>query len=317
MKKPNILVIFTGGTIGSATKDGWISPDPATSYLLINRYKKSFGDKVNFVSLSPYTILSENLSGDTLTRLINCLFDNLDTDYDGIIVAHGTDTLQYSAVAAEYCLGLNTIPVVFVSSNYPLENPAANGNINFEAAVEFICTLKDRGVFVSYSDDGETAFIHRADRLLRHSEWDHKVFSLKGEVAEYKGRNIKRLDPVKCPDFMPFGRAKFLNDPGILKITATPFEGYIYDLSGVNAIVFTPYHSGTLNTDSAAFRALCFAAKLKKIPMILTGVSAQSQYESMSVFEEIGITVLADTPEVWATVGMWLQISNKIGQKNI
>ena len=35
-----ILVIFTGGTIGSKTKNGWISTDENTLYTLIGSYKK-------------------------------------------------------------------------------------------------------------------------------------------------------------------------------------------------------------------------------------------------------------------------------------
>ena len=34
-----ILVIFTGGTIGSEVKDGWISPDSSAKYELIANYK--------------------------------------------------------------------------------------------------------------------------------------------------------------------------------------------------------------------------------------------------------------------------------------
>ena len=35
-----ILVVFTGGTIGSKTKNGWISTDENTLYTLTDSYKK-------------------------------------------------------------------------------------------------------------------------------------------------------------------------------------------------------------------------------------------------------------------------------------
>jgi L-asparaginase len=49
--------------------------------------------------------------------LITTVKENLSSDYDGIIVTHGTDTLGYSAAALAYALGNGTVPVCLVSSN--------------------------------------------------------------------------------------------------------------------------------------------------------------------------------------------------------
>ena len=110
-----IDVILTGGTIGSSYGEKFISPDCSAKYLLINNYKAKYGDDVEFSVKSPYTILSENLSGEYLNLLISVVKKSLDSDADGIIVAHGTDTLQYSACATAYCVGSNTKPVLFIS----------------------------------------------------------------------------------------------------------------------------------------------------------------------------------------------------------
>ena len=71
-----ILVIFTGGTIGSKENDGWIGPNSTTKSLLINTYKQNSSDDIVFDTVTPYEILSENLDADNLTALIDCLFDN-------------------------------------------------------------------------------------------------------------------------------------------------------------------------------------------------------------------------------------------------
>ena len=44
--------------------------------------------------------------------------------YDGVIVAHGTDTLAYSSslLALAACTG-SALPVTIVSSNYTLDRP--------------------------------------------------------------------------------------------------------------------------------------------------------------------------------------------------
>ena len=135
----NILVIFTGGTIGSVVDDNWISVDSSAKYTLIETYKKRYKDTDTvFDTVSPYYILSENLSAKELTLLYKCVKENACKEYDGIIITHGTDTLQYTSAAIGLLFPKIDLPVVFVSSAYPLENPLENGSENFAAAVGLI-----------------------------------------------------------------------------------------------------------------------------------------------------------------------------------
>ncbi len=305
-----ILTIFTGGTIGSAEHGGFITPDPSMKYRLISDYKKKFSHDIEFITLEPYTILSENLSGQTLTKLVECVCDNIDTDVEGIIVAHGTDTLQYSAAATAFCLGHETKPVVFVSANYPLDNKLTNGYINFEAAVEFIRSGLGRGVFVSYSNNLKTVGIHPASCLLRHGELSHEIFSIDGPDFSYTFGS-----PIKCEKIypknasIPCGKVQFCDDPGILQIIAAPFENYKYDLEAIKAVVFVPYHSGTLNTESSALKAFCQKALNNSIPLFMIGDAKGKEYASMKCYEELGITTLLRITSIATVIKIWIAIS--------
>ena len=146
-----VLVIFTGGTIGSQLSNGWISPDGHTKRELIRRYEEEYGNSVQFVTKAPYSILSENLSSKKINILVKTVLESLDGGYDGIIVTHGTDTLQYSAAALSLALGNECIPVLLVSGNYPLDDSRSNGHINFAAAVEFIKQKKGQRCFCCVS----------------------------------------------------------------------------------------------------------------------------------------------------------------------
>lgn len=309
-----ILVIFTGGTIGSVKKDGWISTDALAGNSLIDGYKKH--SQVSFSTLSPYTVHSEKLSSKELNLLIDCLFKNKDNGYDGIIVTHGTDTLQYSAAAAGYCLGSDTPPVVFVSSNYPLEDKRANGRLNFEAAVEFLFKKAGRGVFVSYSNDLKTADIHLATRLLKNPELSDKVFSV-GDTpyAMYVGGELKVLLKERTVE-KGLGNISFCKDPGILQVPISPFQDYVYDLDRFKAVVLIPYHSGTVNTDDVAFKKLCERAKEKNIPVFLPDIPKESCYDSMRTYKELGITALAETPFIPLVIKLWLEISRGADIRN-
>lgn len=301
-----INLILTGGTIGSVYNDGVITPASSAECLLINNYTKVYGEGVEFSVHTPYVILSETLSGDVLNKLIDAIRDKLNDDSDGIIVAHGTDTLQYSACAASYCLGSDIKPVLFVSANYPLENPLSNGNINFEAAVEFIKQKAGRGVFVSYSNDLKSVNFHYPTRLLRHGEYDHKVFSLNGEYATYID-GVINFNKSVCKDQISVQSKTFTNTCGILNITVSPFEEYNYSLENVKAIIFTPYHSGTLNTNSPLFKKFCQRVSEANLPMYVTGVVAGGEYQSMNAYADLNVIPIYDLPAIPLAVKLWLE----------
>lgn len=306
-----INVVFTGGTIGSSHFDGYITPDPAVKYRLIKNYENRFGSSVEFSAYNPYTILSENLSGKTLSLLMKAINEGLNDDSDGIIVAHGTDTLQYSAIAAAYCFGCNTKPIIFVSANYPLENPNSNGNLNFEAAVEFIKQKVSKGVYVSYSNDLKTADFHFALKLLRHGEFDHKVYSLGGPYATYEKGKIFKNPYFEGQEINPLGCIEFKEYPEILNITVNPFENYSYDLKNVKAIVFNPYHSGTLNVMSTAFKEFCLKAKNLGIPLYVTGVTEGGEYQSMTKYTDLNIIPVYGITSISLLVKLWVDFSIK------
>lgn len=153
-----LLFVFTGGTIGSTVSGEYISTDENKPYKLIEAYNNKYGLDHAYDVMTPYTDLSEQNTGETISKLVECIYDvqnendlpvepednsdnNIETKhrkYDGIIVTHGTDTLPYSAAALSYALGNACIPVCIVSSNYPIEDERANGVDNLHGAIRLI-----------------------------------------------------------------------------------------------------------------------------------------------------------------------------------
>ncbi len=302
-----ILVIFTGGTIGSTVENGWISPDSNTSYTLINNFKESYGEEVEFETDSPFSILSENLSAETLKLLTERVIAALKKDYDGIIVTHGTDTLQFSAAALAYATGNDCIPTVLVSSNFPLDDPRTNGNANFKAAVDFIRGKHGTGVFIAYQNQGSPVKFHNALAAVDHLEADDSVFSIYGE--EYAQENAEGICVIG--KYTPCEKipAKFAEDSHILTIELHPANGYAYNLEHYRAIILRPYHSGTLNTDSPAFTAFCDRAKEAGIPIYAVNIQKGDTYESSKTFDALGIIPLYNTTFASAYVKLWMELS--------
>ncbi|MBO7289168.1 MAG: asparaginase [Clostridia bacterium] len=302
-----ILVIFTGGTIGSKTKNGYISADDSTNYILINSYKKK--SDIDFVCHNPYTILSENLSATQINILQKEIAENIDNGYDGIIVTHGTDTLQYTSTAVEYAFSNAKIPIIFVSSSLPLENKNANGYANFEAAVEFICQRVSSGVFVSYKNSNKICVdFYIPSTICRHAECTSNIHSINSKIfASYNG--VVKFENCRYNFSLHSQVTEYITNPGILVIDSYPGNNYSYSLENVNAVILNPYHSATLNTSSEYFQNFCLNAKQKNIPVFLVNAPGGITYESTKEYKDLGIITLPLCTFVSAYVKLWLGIS--------
>jgi L-asparaginase len=306
-----ILVVFTGGTIGSTLSDGWISPDQKTKYMLIDNYQRTHGDGVEFSYEEPYTILSENLSAEEINKLIECVGKSVHGDYDGIIVTHGTDTVQYSASALSYAFGDSPIPIVLVSSNYPLDDARSNGDRNFEAAVELIKSRSDGGVYVSYANDGDKVCIHDGNMLLCHGETDDKLLSLRDNVYAYycDGSVIINPNHVKGKGNGTLGMYSLKPRPGVLVISSLPGDSFLYELNDCKAIILRPYHSATVNTVDEASRRFFADVRERKIPVFVVNGEDGHTYESVKEFDELGLIKLPLSTFVSAYVKAWIGVS--------
>ncbi len=307
-----ILVIFSGGTIGSRMSGESLVPDNSTNYILLDRYRTATGDnETQYDVLMPCSMLSENLSDKELNLIIDSVSDNLEKGYDGIIVTHGTDTLQYTAAALYYAFCDARIPILVVSSDYPISDIRANGVDNFITAVEFIKAKISNGVFVSYKNDDETSVnIFVAKGLYLHGENTANLRHQDGAYAVFDDNFTQNFEYKKdCQKAV--GKVKYSNNPEILTICAHPLDQFNYSLENVKAVILRPYHSGTLDSKNPKLIRFLKNAKELEIPVILTGESKEKNYESKMVYNELGIIPLENSAFPSVFMRCWLAVSMK------
>ncbi len=302
-----ILVIFTGGTIGTTIKNGWADIDATTKYVLLDSYNNK--DNIEFAIASPYSTLSENLSAKHLNMLQKEIADNITKDFDGIIVTHGTDTLQYSATAIEYAFNGCEIPIVFVSADYPLEDSRTNGYANFEAAVEFVKSKSANGVFVSYkNNDEDNTNIHIGSRILQHCEYDANIYSIDNvPFATYSDKIT--LNNIKIENTNNIGIVNYIENSCILSVESCPGNNYAYCLDNVNAVILKPYHSGTLDTANGCLKDFCDRAKAKNVPVFVTGTHYGVAYKSTELYSDLGVKLVPFGTYISAYMKIWAGIS--------
>lgn len=288
-----LAIIYTGGTISSVPEDGFLSPADNTK----NELLKALDTDIEVESFQPYYILSEQLDGEYISKLIRCVGERLSGNFDGIIVTHGTDTLQYSAAALSIAFGASDIPIVLVSSNYILSDSRSNGLSNFKYALRFI-RQKIGGVFVSYKNTGLPPEIFTADSLLPHNAYSDKLTALDGAFGYFKDEKFYGLKNYKGNSEGAFTLSKKSN---VLWIRT--YAGMRYpETENYKAVLIESYHSGTLPTEDEEFISFC---KKSTVPIYLIGLDEGIRYKSTKMYKQLNIVVLEKISPIYAYIKLW------------
>lgn len=318
-----ITVLFTGGTIGSKVEnDGYISLDKQNPYKLLDMYQKSYQKNMEiFDTEEPFCILSENMNVEYLNHLILCVKKILEEGMaEGIIITHGTDTLPYTAAILSYVFGTECIPIVLVSSDFPLEDDRANGLVNFKYAVDFIENGYGRGVFACYCNQGEFPLIHRGTRLLEYIPYTAFIQSIKDSYyGKYKGnlyeKNVsydsKSALGRECYGHMDIKKYQLCKNSGEI-IWIHSYVGMYYPniTEKTKAVLYNSYHSGTICI-SGELKEFVNQAKIHKVPVFVIGIAGdEKNYETVKQYEELGIQILPGISPVAAYCKLWLALSD-------
>jgi L-asparaginase len=252
--KTSILLVFTGGTIGSQAENGNIDLNPNAGFKLLQLFNQRFAaaEHISFKTLQPIQILSENLHPQHWQTIINAIEAEDLSQFDGIIMTHGTDTLAFSASALGLYFNQLTIPLLMVSSDLPLDNPQANGIPNLIAAVEFIRQIAEAGVFVAYQNPQQTLQIHQATRLAQCLPLSSDFISAQSKAyMNFTEQGFQRLSDKPAISPQPI---KLKADFSARILLIKPYPGLNYDqfnLDQVDAVLHDLYHSGTACSSDA------------------------------------------------------------------
>lgn len=291
-----IAVLFTGGTIGSRRLDEYRVNLGTAPYTLLTQYEEECPRSgVTFLTGEPLNLLSENMHPEhwiAMERAVRAL--PLET-LSGVILTHGTDTLAYSAAALSLLLSDVSIPVLLVSSHYPLEDARQNGRQNFRAAVDFIKQAGVPGVYAPICQQGETAY-YEGGTLRKAQGLTHVFRSVAGPFGRWENGTVLLKGTAKAPSAPAFGPNPKASGE-ILTILPHPGLDYRhFDLENhpPKAVLHLLYHSATTcldgagggQYDSAAFIRTCVN---RGIDVYLAPIGKDGGvYPSTSILEQAG-----------------------------
>jgi L-asparaginase len=142
--KPNILLIYTGGTIGMM-KD--FETDALKSFnfgKLLQNIPELHQLDCNIETISfDKPIDSSNMNPEHWVSIAIIIEENY-TKFDGFVVLHGSDTMSYSASALSFMLENLSKPVVFTGSQLPIGDLRTDAKENLITAIQ-IASLQQKG----------------------------------------------------------------------------------------------------------------------------------------------------------------------------
>lgn len=146
--KPHVVILATGGTIAGAAASNTQTVGYTASVASVETLINNVPEIKSIARISGeqvFQISSENMTTDhwlTLGKRVNTLLAN--PDVDGIVITHGTDTLEETA----YFLNLvvkSDKPVVVVGAMRPGTSLSADGPMNLYRGVVLASSKEARG----------------------------------------------------------------------------------------------------------------------------------------------------------------------------
>ena len=296
MRECRLLLILTGGTIGTAVsetgKRTLLQVGDGQEPLILQRLREERPDLSIRAKLRiPYQVLSEHMTVEHWERLLDCLREENLQAYDVVAITHGSDTLAYTAAFLDEALRGCPVPVFLVASQRPPEDPESNAIENFKATVETAMGLtamtaqadasvlrsggkpvpdsrepEGSAVYITYRNSDGVMYLHRGRELRQCAPGTDDFFSEGMRALEAAAG--PRDDTAETGALSRYGTKEAAErkwqvpelrlNPEVLKLH--PYVGVRYDcisLKGIRAVLHTLYHSSTAPKELTAFAMRC------------------------------------------------------------
>jgi glutamyl-tRNA(Gln) amidotransferase subunit D len=177
---PTVSLISTGGTIASTVdyRTGAVTAQFDAEDVL--RAVPDLAGMANYRGRVVANILSENMTPAVWQDLAQAVHEEIENGADGIVVMHGTDTMQYSASALSFMLD-TPVPIVFTGSQRSADRPSSDNVMNAVSAVEAATSDCAEVLVCMHADESDDrCALHRGTRVRKNHTSRRDAFETVG-----------------------------------------------------------------------------------------------------------------------------------------
>lgn len=162
MKK--ILFIATGGTIASRRSDSGLKPQITPQELL--EYIPQVKDICQIEAIQLLNLDSSNMEPEHWKLIVHTIREQYEA-YDGFVIAHGTDTMAYTAAALSYMIQNSRKPIVITGAQKPIDLEITDAKSNLLDSFLYASDAASQGVSIIF--DGKVIAGTRAKKVRSKS----------------------------------------------------------------------------------------------------------------------------------------------------
>ena len=313
---PKILLLSTGGTIASKIDYRTGAVTPVLTAEELNSSVPELAKIANIDAQVLFSEYSENIMPEHWLDLAKKINEFEKSDYSGIIIAHGTDTMHYTSSFLSFALAGFPIPIVLVGSQRSSDRASSDAALNLIGATKFISESNPKGIYIVMHQDenDDTIACHLGTRVRKNHTSKRGAFQTIGDnpafiIAENQIQKNFSEDYFKINEYQPkinldtkVALVKYHPgyDPNLLnQIIEMGFKGIIFEGTGLGHIGKTMYETVKKANEKGIF--------LGMTSQCIDGRVRMTVYESGRDLLDLGIIPLENMiPEVALVKAMWV-----------
>jgi glutamyl-tRNA(Gln) amidotransferase subunit D len=166
---PKVTIISTGGTIASRVDYRTGGVRPALSASDLYSVVPELSDVARIDAEILFSVFSENITCKHWTEMAQNIAKYIEKGEDGVVIAHGTDTMGYTAAALSFALQELPIPVILVGSQRSADRPSSDAATNLTGAVTAAAKAPFAEVTLAMhaTSSDKTILLHRGTKVRK------------------------------------------------------------------------------------------------------------------------------------------------------